>query len=345
MRLCISGCAGFLGYWVSSLCLDARIEVDGIDNLDSSYDASLKEWRLQRLLERAGFRFHRLNILDRPALERFAAARASAVSEVGGSPFDGVIHLAAAPSVVRSFEAPHSTLETNILGTLSMLEWCAQWRVKQFVLASSASVYGGRPLTESETETGAATERLSRESDPTDDMLSPYATSKRAAEDLCRLYHRTHGIDAAALRYFAPYGPAGRPDMSVFRFVRWMAEGEPIRVYGKGTQLRDFCFVGDIARGTLAALDVKGFEIINLGGGSPVSIHHVLDRLEVYLGTTSRRIEVPPPLADVEVCGADISKAQSLLGWSPRTPLNEGLRQTVDWYMTNREWLRKLPLD
>lgn len=345
MRLCITGCAGFVGYWVGSQCLDAGIEVDGIDDLEPTYDASLKEWRLQQLLGRDRFRFHRLDVLDHPALERFATTSASSAPGLGRSPFDGIIHLAAASNVRRSFEDPRSTVETNVVGTLSMLELCAHWNVKRFVLASSASVYGSRPLGEPEAEASSSQQGAWGESDPTDGMLSPYATSKKAAEDLCRLYHRMHGIDAVVLRYFTPYGPAGRPDMSVFRFVRWMAEGEPVRVYGKGTQLRDFAFIGDIAHGTLAALDVKGFEVINLGGGHPVSIHHVLNRLEVHLGTTSRRIEMPPPPVDIEVSWADIAKAQALLDWSPQTSLDEGLRQTVDWYLSHREWLRKIPLD
>lgn len=345
MRLCITGCVGFVGYWVVSLCLDAGIEVDGIDDLTPTYNVALKEWRLHQLAGRAGFRFHRLNILDRPALERFAAASASPALGAGKVPFDGVIHLAAASNVGRSIEDPSSTYETNVLGTLSMLELCAQRSVKKFVLASSASVYGGRPLTESEAEMEPIEQRPSRENDPTDGMLSPYATSKKAAENLCLLYHRMHGIDAVVVRYFTPYGPAGRPDMSVFRFVRWMAEGEPVRVCGKGKQLRDFSFIGDVAQGTLAALNVKDFQVINLGGGNPVSIHHVLDRLEKHLGTTSRRISVPPPPADIEISWADITKAQTLLDWSPQTSLDEGLRQTVAWYVSHREWLKKLPLD
>lgn len=345
MSLCITGCAGFVGYWVVSLCLDAGIEVDGIDDLAPTHDGALKEWRLKELVGRVGFRFHRLDILDRPALERFAATSALTASGADRSPFDGVIHLAAASNVGRSIEDPRSTYQTNVLGTLSMLELCTQWSIKQFVLASSASVYGGRSLMESENRAEPIKQRPSCESDPTDGMLSPYATSKKAAEDLCRLYHRIHGINAVVVRYFAPYGPAGRPDMSVFRFVRWMAEGEPVRVYGRGEQLRDFSFIGDLAQGTLAALNVVGFETINLGGGDPVSIHHVLDRLEKHLGTTSRRISVPPPPADIEVSWADITKAQALLNWSPQTSLDEGLRQTVAWYMSHREWLRKLPLD
>jgi UDP-glucuronate 4-epimerase len=345
MRLCITGCAGFVGYWVVSLSLDAGIEVDGIDNLDSAYDITLKEWRLQQLVGRAGFRFHRLDILDHSALEHLARDRASTTRSASERPFDGIIHLAAASNVRRSIDDPRSTYETNVLGTVSMLELCARWRVKRFVLASSASVYGGRPLSDPDEEVSPSEPQPSRESDSTDGLLSPYAASKKAAEDLCRLYHRMNGIDSVALRYFTPYGPAGRPDMSIFRFVRRMAEGEEIFVCGKGTQLRDFAFVADIARGTLGALSVQGFEVINLGGGHPVSINHVLDRLEVHLKMPSRRVEVAPAPADVAISWADITKAQGLLNWSPQTSLDEGLRQTANWYLEHREWVRELPLD
>ena len=342
MHLCITGCAGFVGYWVASICLDAGFSVHGIDDLKTTYDHSLREWRLQQLLGRSGFQFHRFDILDHTALERFVADVASGTH---CSPFDGMIHLAAESNVGRSIEDPLSTYRTNVLGTISMLELCVQWRIEHFVLASSASVYGGRLLGEHEPNGEVRTPRPSRESDPIVEMLSPYATSKKAAEDLCGLYHRVHGINAAVLRYFTPYGPAGRTDMSVFRFVRWMVEGEPISIYGDGSQRRDFSFIGDIARGTLAALEIQGFEVVNLGGGNVVSINEVLDQLEAHLGLPSRRIEIPPPPADVATSWADISKAEALLNWSPAISLDEGLRQTVDWYLTNRDWLRKIPLN
>lgn len=345
MRLCITGCAGFVGYSVATLCLDTGIEVHGVDHLGPGDDLPLKEWRLQQLSGSAGFRFHHLDVLDHQGLERLVADVASKVHVGATRPFDGIIHLAAVSNVRRSIEDPDSTYRTNVLGTLSMLEACAHWRIKRFVLASSASVYGGLLPGEPPSEGVSAKPRPSRECDPSDNMLSPYAASKKAAEDLCRLYHRMHEINAVVLRYFAPYGPAGRQDMSVFRFVRLMTEGQPVFVYGKGTQLRDFTYISDIARGTLAALGIEGFEVINLGGGAPVSINHVLDRLEACLGMPSRRIEIPPPPADVLASWADISKAKALLSWAPSTSLDEGLRQTVDWHQSHRDWLRELPLD
>jgi len=344
VRLCITGCAGFVGYWVALRCLDAGFEVHGIDSLKPGYDVSVTKWRLEELLQRDGFRFHQLDILDDSQLDRFAEAVASECTLGHGRFLDGVIHLAALSNVHQSFKDPLSTYNTNVLGTLAMLKLCADRQVDRFVFASSASVYGGRPLQREDPvkNTNCA---ASRETDPVDITLSPYAASKKAAEDLCRLYHHLCGIHSVVLRYFAPYGPAGRIDMSVFRFVRWMAENEPILVYGNGNQLRDFVFVDDIAQGTMNALKVDGFEIVNLGGGSPASINQVLDMLEACLGVRATRVPVPAPKADVTTSWADISKAQAVLDWSPAVPLDVGLRRTADWYMTHREWLRKIPLN
>ncbi len=344
MRLCITGCAGFIGYWVTSRCLDAGFEVHGIDNLNPGHDISITKWRLGELLRRDGFHFHRLSILSSSELDRLPGKVASTASDSHGRPFNGVIHLAAQSNVRRSFEDPVSTYKTNVLGTLSMLKLCVDWRIDRFVFASSASLYGGRPLAEADPQKEPGSPRASLETDPTE-LLSPYATSKKAAEDLCRLYHHRHGINTVITRLFAPYGPAGRIDMSVFRFARWIADNEPIFVYGSGDQLRDFVFADDIARGAIAALHVNGFEIINLGGGAPVSINHVLDRLEMHLGVPARRVNVPAPDADVTTSWANISKAKTLLDWSPMIPLDEGLRRTAAWYMTHREWLRRIPLD
>ena len=284
--------------------------------------------------------------MDQSALERFFGDAGSAVSASGDGPFDAIVHLAAISNVRKSMQDPVSTYRTNVLGTLSVLEMCIRWHVGRFVLASSASVYGGSSLLgDGSARDGRGAPRPSCETDPTDGMLSPYAASKRAAEDLCRLYHQMYELDIAVLRYFTVYGPAGRPDTSVFRLVRQLAEREPITVYGNGRQLRDYTYAADIARGTLAALAVEGYEVINLGGGAPVTINQVLDRLQRHFGTPLRRIEVPPPAGDGEASWADIAKAKALLGWSPSTSLDEGLRETVEWYRSHRDWLRDLPLD
>jgi nucleoside-diphosphate-sugar epimerase len=178
------------------------------------------------------------------------------------------------------------------------------------------------------------------ESQNTDHCLSPYAASKKAAESLCYAYHHLYGLDVTVLRYFTVYGPAGRPDMSIFRFVRWIAEGEPVQLYGDGSQERDFTYVGDIAEGTVAALEPIGFEIINLGSDRPVTVRHVIDTLENILGKQSAIERHPVHPADVPATWADISKAKGLLGWSPTTALETGLEQAVAWYRQNRDWVK-----
>ncbi len=317
MRVLVAGCAGFIGWKVSELLLKDGHAVTGVDGIVPGYDVGLKKWRLSRLQSEPGFAFLRLDIADLEALSSVARQE----------PFDGVINLAARAGVRQSMEDPRAYYETNVIGTLNLLELCRKRQVTKFVLASSSSVYGDR-------------ERPSRESQPADQPLSPYAASKKSAEDLCYSYHHLYGMDITVLRYFTVYGPAGRPDMSVFRFTRSIVEDEPLVLYGDGSQERDFTYVDDIARGTLAALTPVGFEVINLGSDRPVSLLRLIELLEGLVGRRARIEHRPSHPADVPATWADISKAKRLLGWEPRTPLEAGLQRVVEWYTENREWAR-----
>ena len=178
---------------------------------------------------------------------------------------------------------------------------------------------------------------------PTNRPLSPYAASKIAAETLLHSYHHLHGMNAVALRYFTVYGPAGRPDMSVFRFVRAIAEDEPITVYGDGTQQRDFTYVDDIAAGTATALEIAGYNTINLGSDRPIVLNDLIATIE---GTVRRRARVEYERqhpADPSLTWANISQARERLGWSPEVGIKEGIRRCVNWYMQNRDWARYIP--
>jgi len=181
-----------------------------------------------------------------------------------------------------------------------------------------------------------------REDDPTDHPLSPYAASKKAAEALCYTYHYLHKIDVSVLRYFTVYGPAGRPDMSLFRFVQWISEGRPVTVFGDGKQSRDFTYVEDIARGALAALKPVGFEIINLGSDQPVALHKVIGVIEGLVKKKARIQYQPRHAADMMATWADISKAKKVLGWEPGTTLKDGLKKLVAWYNENRSWAKDI---
>jgi nucleoside-diphosphate-sugar epimerase len=199
-------------------------------------------------------------------------------------------------------------------------------------MASTSSLYAGAKMPFVET------------ADVTN-PISPYAATKLAAEALARIWHHLHGINVAILRYFTVYGPAGRPDMSPFRFVEWVRRGESIRLFGDGSQSRDFTYVDDVAAGTVAALSLKGCEVINIGGGNqPLSINAVIGAIEQGLSKTAVIERLPPNPADMQDTAADICKAARVLGWKPAIAPAEGLRRTTEWHLENADWLGAIEL-
>jgi len=321
MKLLVTGCAGFIGSKVSEYCLRHGHQVTGVDNLNGAYDVGLKEWRLSRLEEVSGFTFMRGDVADRAVVSALLSRHR----------VEAVINLAARAGVRRSLMDPWVYYETNVLGTLNLLEGCREHRVPKFVLASTSSLYGDG-------------QRPFREDQVTDHPVALYAASKKAAETLCYTYHHLHGIDVTVLRYFTVYGPAGRPDMSPFRFIRWIAEDEPIMLYGDGSQERDFTYVDDIAHGTLLGLKPLGYEIINLGSDRPITMRQFITILERQLGRPARVQRRPAHPADVRATWADITKARRLLEWAPSTPLEDGLGAAVRWYKENRSWASRIDL-
>lgn len=321
MRILVTGCAGFIGWKVSELLLRTDHEVLGVDDLNPAYDVRMKLWRLAQLQRLPGFAYRQLDITQDGGLAEW----------VRDGVVDAVVNLAAKAGVRQSLRDPWGYYETNVLGTLNLLDYCRHHRVRKFVLASTSSVYGER-------------EGMFREDQPTDRPLSPYASSKKAAETLCYTYHQIYGLDISVLRYFTVYGPAGRPDMSCFRFIRWIAEGEPVAVYGDGTQQRSFTYVDDVAAGTVRALRPLGYEIINLGSNRPVTVSAMIQTLEGLVGRPAVVAHRERHPADVSFTAADISKAQALLQWAPQTSFEQGLAVAVDWYMGQRSWVSQLVL-
>jgi len=321
----LTGAAGFIASTVARMLLDAGHEVVGIDNLNDAYDPALKHWRLEQLAGRPGFSFRQVDICDLGGLEPIFAERRS-------TPFAGVLNLAARAGVRASVENPWVYVATNVDGTLNLLELCRRNGVMKFVLASTSSLYGGHNALPF------------REDDDTDRPLSPYAASKKAAETLAYSYHHLHKLDVSVLRYFTVYGPAGRPDMSIFRFVRQISEGEPITVFGDGSQRRDFTFVDDIARGTIAALKPMGFATVNLGGDRPVELMEVVRQIAGVVGRSPAIQYRAPHPADVPATWASIERAKSELDWSPKTSLEEGLRACVTWFGQNRDLARRVQI-
>lgn len=315
----VTGCAGFIGSKVSEQLLAGSKKVIGIDNINDYYDQGLKEWRLDVLEKNSNFSFVKADISD------FAA-----VKEIFSSnKIDAVINLAARAGVRASVLDPWVYLDTNVKGTLNLLECCKDFNTKKFVLASTSSLYGLNKMP-------------FKEDTFTDSPFAPYSATKKSAEVLCYSYHYLYGIDISIPRYFTVYGPAGRPDMSIFIFIKNIDNNLPIPVFGDGKQQRDFSYIDDIADGTIRCLQDFGYEIFNLGNDHPVELMHVINMIEEELGKKAVMQFSPRHPADVVATWANIDKSRTRLGWEPKTSIEEGIKKTVSWYKENRGFVNKL---
>ena len=315
----VTGAAGFIGARTSEVLIQDGHTVVGIDNMNNAYDVRMKEFRLRRLQAMEGFDFHKLDISEKATIEHFK-----------GQKFDGVINLAARAGVRFSVEDPWTFVQSNMVGTLNMLELCKQTGAKKFILASTSSIYGEDPP--------YPTPESASSSEP----LQPYAASKKGAEAMCHAYHHLYGIDVSILRYFTVYGPAGRPDLAHLRFVQWVSEGRPVRVNGDGNQSRGFTYIDDIARGTILALKPLGFEIINLGGHEVITIKDLIKIVEEAAGKKAIVQYGPANPADMLTNQADVTKAGELLGWEAQFNMRAGVEKLVEWYNAEREWAKDI---
>jgi nucleoside-diphosphate-sugar epimerase len=338
----VTGAAGFIASKVCEMLLAEGHTVVGIDNLNDYYDVRLKDYRLGSLLgddrwkrnasptvsaflaerecRQGNFIFLPLDIEDLVALETLFL----------GFRFDAVYNLAARAGVRASMANPYLFLSTNTEGTLNILECQRKFGVKKQVLASTSSLYAGCPMPFTEDQ-------------PVNSPLSPYAAAKKAAELMAYCYHRLYALDISVLRYFTVFGPAGRPDMSVFRFIKWIDEGKHVELFGDGTQARDFTYIDDIARGTILAAKPLGYEIINLGGGrNPISLQTLIAFIERALDKKAIIAGKPFHVADIKETWADITKARRLLLWQPQITPEEGFSLSVEWHLANRGWLKSM---
>lgn len=318
----VTGVAGFIASRVAEILLEAGHTVVGIDNLNDAYDVRMKSHRLAQLQGREGFEFLKLDIGNWNDLS-------NQLSNVNCQ-FDAVINLAARAGVRASVENPWVYVDTNVTGTLNLLEFGQRTGIPKFILASTSSIYGlDAPLPTPETADSSK-------------PLQAYAASKKGAEALAHAYHHLYDIDVTVVRFFTVYGPAGRPDMSIFRFIRWITEGETLHLNGDGTQTRGFTYLDDIARGVIQALKPVGYEIINLGGHESISMNDLIALIERKVGRKARIEYHGFHSADMKANLADVSKAGQLLGWEPRVSLEEGISRSIEWYNRNREWASKL---
>ena len=317
----VTGAAGFIGARTSEMLLEMGHTVTGIDNMNDAYDPRMKEYRLKKLQATPGFTFVKADIAEKSIIE---------YSNIRNSNFDGVINLAARAGVRFSVDNPWIFLESNVTGTLNMLEVARQSGNCKFILASTSSIYGSNPP--------YPTPESASSSEP----LQPYAASKKGAEALTHSYHHLYGIDSTILRFFTVYGPAGRPDLALFRFTQWIIEGQPVRINGDGTQSRGFTFIDDIVRGIIAALKPVGYEVINLGGHEVITINGLVTLIEDLTGKKAIVQHGPPNPADMFTNWADVTKARELLGWSPEYDMRAGTQKLIEWYMAERSWAKEV---
>mgnify|MGYP002639856498 CR=1 FL=1 len=317
----ITGAAGFIGARVSKMLIEEGHTVIGLDNLNDAYDVRIKEFRLKSLLALDAFSFHKINIADWEAVKTVAESSPQ---------IDGVINLAARAGVRASTTVPFEMLQSNTTGALSMLELCRHYNVPKIIQASTSSIYGANPP------------YPTPETANSDYPLQAYAASKKGAEALCHSYYHLFNVDVSILRFFTVYGPAGRPDLAIFRFVQWIKEGRPLHLNGDGEQSRGFTYIDDIARGIILALKPVGYEIINLGGHEVITINDLITLTEELVDGKAKIVRHPAHPADMRRNQADVTKARELLDWEPRVGLREGIQNLIDWYNDERDWAKDI---
>jgi len=316
-NILVTGGAGFIGsHLVDRLLSEGEWRVSVVDDLNDFYDPAIKRANASPHEKNSNYQLFKADIRDQAALRNIFA----------GNSFDCLVHLAARAGVRPSLDQPRLYAETNINGTLNLLELAREHGIKQFVFGSSSSVYG----INAKVPFG--------EDDPIRQPISPYAATKAAGELLCHTYTHLYGIRCVCLRFFTVYGPRQRPDLAIHKFARLISEGKPIPVFGDGTTRRDYTFIEDIIAGVRAAIDYSktDYEVINLGESRTVELRELISLLEKELGKTAQIDRQPLQPGDVPQTFADIAKARRLLGYNPQTQFEEGIQTFVRWFRENK---------
>ncbi len=316
MNILITGGAGFIGSHLSEKIIGLGHKVICVDNFNDYYDPAIKENNISGIIDNDNYRLYRADILDKEAIgEIFSISR-----------IDLVIHLAARAGVRPSLSNAVLYEKVNIEGTINLLENCREHDIDKFIFASSSSVYGGnKKIPFSET-------------DRVDSPVSPYAATKKSGELICYTYHHLYNIAVFAFRFFTVYGPRQRPEMAIHKFSRKILEGKPIKVYGDGTSSRDYTYIDDIINGIINSLEIiNGYEVINLGNSKPVGLLKLIGLIEETIGEKALIKFGEPQPGDVFTTYADIRKAGELIGYSPGTPIDEGVRHFIEWYKKKKK--------
>jgi UDP-glucuronate 4-epimerase len=330
LKILVTGAAGFIGFHTSKLLLERGDQVVGLDNLNEYYDVTLKNARLALLRRHKNFEFVKLDLADRDGMAKLFAAKK----------FERVIHLGAQAGVRYSIEAPFTYIDSNVQGTMTVLEGCRHNAVEHLVFASTSSVYG------------ANTRMPFSVHQNVDHPLSLYAATKKGNELMAHAYASLYKLPVTGLRFFTVYGPFGRPDMALFLFTKNILAGKPIDVFNYGHHRRDFTYVGDIAEGVVRAMDRVAqpnaawsgdspdpatspapYRIYNIGNQRPVELMRYIEVLEECLGRKAQKNLLPLQLGDVPDTWADVEDLVADVGYRPGTPVEVGVRKFVDWYL------------
>lgn len=310
MRILVTGGAGFIGSNLTKKLIDREDSVVILDNFNDYYDPQLKEDRIKKFLKGYKFKLYRGDIRDEKILEKIFKKEK----------IDKVVHLAAMAGVRYSLEHPNLYYEVNVMGTQNMLNMAVKYNIKNFVYASSSSVYGNNkklPFSES---------------DNVDAQISPYAASKKANELQAHVYSHIYKLPTTGLRFFTVYGPWGRPDMALFLFTKNIIEGEEIKVYNHGNMTRNFTYVDDIANGIMTVLDKNlACEVVNIGGDREEKLTRFIEVIEKNIGKAAKKKMMPMQPGDVPSTVADVKKLRKL-GWKPTTRIEKGIENFVAWY-------------
>ncbi len=310
MKILITGGSGFIGSAVAKKLMDRGDQVVIIDNFNDYYDPKLKEDRIKIFLKEYKFKLYRGDIRDEKLLEKIFKTEK----------LDKIVHLAAMAGVRYSIKNPKIYADVNVMGSINLLELAVKYKIKNFVFASSSSVYGKN------------TKLPFSESDNVDKPMAMYAATKKADELIAHVYNSLYGLNVTALRFFTVYGPWGRPDMALFKFTKSIFSGEPIEVYNRGNMTRNFTYIDDIVSGVLTVLDkCKGYDVMNIGGDRAEKLTHYIEVIEENIGKKAKKKMMPMQPGDVPATVADIRKLKKL-GWKPTTRIEKGIKNFVEWY-------------
>lgn len=312
-NILVTGGAGFIGsHLVDRLLAEGEWQISVVDDFNDFYDPAIKRENVKRHEGNPNYRLYEADIRDQPSLKRIFTENS----------FACIVHLAARAGVRPSLEQPLLYVETNVNGTMNLLELAREHGVRQFVFGSSSSVYGINAKVPF------------NEDDPIRQPISPYAATKAAGELLCHTYTHLYGMRSVCLRFFTVYGPSQRPDLAIHKFARLLSEDKPIPVFGDGTTRRDYTFIDDIIAGVRAAIDytASDYEVINLGESRTVELSELISLLEKELGRTAQIDRQPLQPGDVPQTFADIAKARRLLAYDPQTQIEEGIHRFVEWW-------------